>query len=98
MWAMPLISARSERGFSGRYISANIAVLVTRGSATISVWCGFVSEVLAEDRVIVGQVGADQQNDVGPLHVFVIAMRAVTAKRKLVAETAVAMQSVVLPS
>ena len=40
---MPLMSAMSERGFSGRKRSAIIAVLVTRGSATISVLSGLAS-------------------------------------------------------
>ena len=62
MCAMPLSSARSERGFSGRCRSAIIAVLVTRGSATISVLRGIAFEVLAEDRVVVGDVRADQQD------------------------------------
>ena len=35
IWAMPLISAMSLRGLTGRWMSAIIAVLVTRGSTTI---------------------------------------------------------------
>jgi hypothetical protein len=37
------MSAMSERGFSGRKKSAIMAVLVTRGSATMSVLFGFAS-------------------------------------------------------
>ena len=42
-------------------------------------------QVLAEDRMVVGDVRADQQHHVGRLHVFVIAGRPVAAERKLVA-------------
>ena len=81
---MPLISARSERGFSGRCRSAIMAVLVTRGSATISVLLRIRFQILAENRMVVGDVRADQQNHVGPLQIFVSARRAVAAERQLV--------------
>ncbi len=41
-------------------------------------------QILAEDRMIVGKVGADQQHHIGNLHVFVIARRPVAAERELV--------------
>src|SRR5260370_1147219 len=41
MCAIPFSSAMSERGFKGRKMSAIMAVLVTRGSATIKVAPGF---------------------------------------------------------
>ena len=62
-----------------------MAVLVTRGSATIKRLMAIRFQILAENRVIVGHVRADQQDHVGALHVFIVAGRAVASKRKLVA-------------
>ena len=66
-------------------MSAIIAVLVTRGSATISVLFAIRFQALAEDRMVVGDVGADQQDHVGFRQVFVGAGRAVAAEGALVA-------------
>ena len=82
---MPLRSARSDRGFSGRCTSASIAVFVTRGSATISVLRPVGVEALPENRMVVGDVRADQQHDVGALEILVRPGRAVAAERPLVA-------------
>ena len=42
-------------------------------------------QILAQNRMIVGHIRADQQDHVGPLHVFVVAGRAIAAERQLVA-------------
>ena len=65
-------------------MSAIMAVLVTRGSTTISVRFLIALEPMAEDGMVVGDVGADQQDDVGGLQIRVVAGRAVAAERKLV--------------
>ena len=72
----------------GRWRSAIIAVLVTRGSTTMSLRGlvpGAAIDAVAEDRVVVGDVGADEQDDVGGLHVVVGAGRTVAAEGELVA-------------
>ena len=85
MWIIPLSSARSDRGFSGRNRSAIIAVLVTRGSATISVLLRICFQMLAKNRMVLGDVGADQKDDIGFLQIFVGARRPIAAERSLVA-------------
>ncbi len=83
---MPLSRAMSLRGLTGRWMSAIIAVLVTRGSTTMRRAVALVAlEALAEDGVVVGDVGADEQDDVGGLHVVVGAGRAIAAEGELVA-------------
>ena len=81
----PLRSARSDRGLTGRCTSASIAVFVTRGSTTISVRDRVGGEALPENRMVVGDVRADQQDDVGALEILVRPGRAVAAERQLVA-------------
>ncbi len=80
---MPWSSARSVRGLIGRKRSAIIAVFETRGSATITVFCGLRFDVLAEDRMVVGDVGADEQDHVGLFHILVGAGRAVATEAVL---------------
>ena len=82
---IPLSSARSDRGFTGRCTSASIAVFVTRGSATISVRDAVGGKALPQNRMVVGDVRADQEHDVGALEVLVRAGRTVAAERQLVA-------------
>ena len=82
---IPLMSARSDRGFTGRWRSASMAVFVTRGSTTISVLLAIGFETLPENRMVVGDVRADQQDDVGAFEILVRARRAVAAERSLVA-------------
>ena len=66
-------------------MSASIAVFVTRGSDHDERLRPVRLEALPENRMVVGDVRADQQDDVGALEVFVRAGRAVAAERQLVA-------------
>ena len=85
MCAMPLSSARSERGFSGRWMSAIIAVLVTRGSATIRVLCGFASRYWQRMGWLSAMLAPMSRMTSARLQVFVSARRPVAAERELVA-------------
>ena len=82
---MPLSSATSPRGRTGRWTSATIAVFVTRGSTTMTVAAASAEHARREQRVVVGDVGAPQHDDVGELEVLVAAGRAVGAEAQLVA-------------
>ena len=75
----------SARGRMARWRSAIIAVLVTRGSTTITVARLVAQHPGGQQRVVVGHVGPHQQDAVGPVEVGVGAGRAVAAERALVA-------------
>ena len=66
-----------------------MAVLVTRGSTTMTgavfITDSVTFQTLAEDGMVVCDIGADEEDDIGNLHVLVGAGRAVGAEGKLVA-------------
>src|ERR1700736_3938612 len=58
---------------------------IDNDEGAVLVACLVDLEALAEDGVVVGDVGPNEEDDVGGLHVGVRARRAVAAKGKLVA-------------
>ena len=86
-WSIPLSSARSVPGLIGRYRSARSAVVVRRGidHDQLGPCLEPVDHAQVEDRMTVGHVGADHEEQVGPVEVGVRARRSVGAERLLVA-------------
>ena len=85
MWIRPLSSARSDRGRIGRCRSAIIAVLVTRGSTTMSVVPGLASSRRHRIGWLSAMFAPMSRITSALLEVLVRAGRSVAAKRSLVA-------------
>ena len=85
MWIRPLSSARSDRGWIGRCRSASIAVLVTRGSTTISVLPGLASSRRQRIGWLSAMLAPISRMTSARLEILVGAGRAVAAERPLVA-------------
>ena len=89
MCSMPLNSATSVPGRIGRNRSASRAVSVRRGSATMifqfRIALARVFDAAEQDRMRIGGVGADDENQVGLVDIFVAGRRRIGAQRLLVA-------------